>query len=97
MAEDSIRVYLSKEKKVRFKAACVLQDRDMSDVVNELIDQWLEQNETPPQQQKNRWVGSQRVLVVLPEESKAECGLSLFLSLAMYTPLLATICLSTFC
>jgi hypothetical protein len=54
VAEDSIRVYLSKEKKVRFKAACVLQDRDMSDVVNELIDQWLEQNETPPQQQKNR-------------------------------------------
>ncbi len=47
VAEDSIRVYLSKEKKLRFKAACVLQDRDMSDVVNEMIDQWLEQNEIP--------------------------------------------------
>jgi len=52
VAEDSIRVYLSKEKKLRFKAACVLQDRDMSDVVNEMIDQWLEQNEIPSPQKK---------------------------------------------
>jgi hypothetical protein len=52
VAEDSIRVYLSKEKKLRFKAACVLQDRDMSDVVNEMIDQWLEQNEIPSQPKK---------------------------------------------
>jgi hypothetical protein len=54
VAEDSIRVYLSKEKKLRFKAACVLQDRDMSDVINEMIDQWLEQNETPPQPKKSK-------------------------------------------
>jgi hypothetical protein len=53
VAEDSIRVYLSKEKKLRFKAACVLQDRDMSDVINEMIDQWLEQNEIPPQPKKS--------------------------------------------
>ncbi len=52
MVEESIRVYLSKEKKLRFKAACTLQDRDMSDVVNELIDQWLAQNETPSSQPK---------------------------------------------
>ncbi|NEQ89194.1 MULTISPECIES: plasmid partition protein ParG [Moorena] len=44
MAEESIRVYLSKDKKKNFKAACVMQDRDMSDVVNELIDKWLDQN-----------------------------------------------------
>jgi hypothetical protein len=54
VAEDSIRVYLSKEKKLRFKAACVLQDRDMSDVINEMIDQWLEQNEIPPQPKKSK-------------------------------------------
>ena len=57
VAEDSIRVYLSKEKKLRFKAACVLQDRDMSDVINEMIDQWLEQNEIPPQPKKSTWEG----------------------------------------
>ncbi len=38
VAEESIRVYLAKEKNLRFKAACVVQDRDMSDVVNEMID-----------------------------------------------------------
>ncbi|NEO31704.1 MAG: hypothetical protein F6K36_14965 [Symploca sp. SIO3C6] len=54
VAEDSIRVYLSKEKKLRFKSTCVLKDRDMSEVVNELIDQWLEQNETLLQQQQDK-------------------------------------------
>lgn len=47
VTEPSIRVYLSQEKKLRFKTACVSQGRDMSDVVNELIDQWLEQDATP--------------------------------------------------
>lgn len=54
MAEDSIRVYLSKDKKLRFKSTCVLKDRDMSEVVNELIDQWLEQNETLLQRQQEQ-------------------------------------------
>lgn len=52
VAEESIRVYLNKEKKLRFKAACVVQDRDMSDVVNEMIDRWLEENGLPPKQEK---------------------------------------------
>ncbi|NEQ78715.1 MAG: hypothetical protein F6K23_40440 [Okeania sp. SIO2C9] len=52
VAEDSIRVYLSKDKKLRFKSTCVLKDRDMSEVINELIDQWLEQNDTLQQQEK---------------------------------------------
>jgi hypothetical protein len=48
VAEPSIRVYLSQEKKLKFKTVCVSQGRDMSDVVNELIDQWLEQTANPP-------------------------------------------------
>jgi hypothetical protein len=47
VAEPSIRVYLSQEKKLKFKTVCVSQGRDMSDVVNELIDQWLEENANP--------------------------------------------------
>ena len=54
VAEESIRVYLPKEKKLRFKAACVVQDRDMSDVVNEMIDKWLEENGMPAKQEKWR-------------------------------------------
>jgi len=52
VAEESIRVYLPKEKKLRFKAACVVQDRDMSEVVNEMIDKWLEENGMPAKQEK---------------------------------------------
>lgn len=55
MVEESIRVYLPKEKKLRFKAACVVQDRDMSDVVNEMIDKWLEENGMPAK--KEKWGG----------------------------------------
>jgi hypothetical protein len=29
----------------------------MSDVINEMIDQWLEQNEIPPQPKKSKWKG----------------------------------------
>ena len=47
VAEPSIRVYLSQEKKLKFKTACVSRGRDMSDVVNEMIDKWLEENEVP--------------------------------------------------
>lgn len=52
VTEESIRVYLAKDKKLRFKAACVVQDRDMSDVVNEMIDKWLEENGMPAKQEK---------------------------------------------
>jgi hypothetical protein len=30
----------------------VVQDRDMSDVVNEMIDKWLEEKGMPPKQEK---------------------------------------------
>ena len=40
VAEPSIRVYLSQEKKLKFKTVCVSQGRGMSDVVNELFVYW---------------------------------------------------------
>ena len=54
VAEPSIRIYLSPEKKLRFKTACVSQGRDMSDVTNELIDKWLEENESPSVTKKDK-------------------------------------------
>jgi hypothetical protein len=31
---------------------CALHDKDMSDVASGLIEEWVKQNETPPQQEK---------------------------------------------
>lgn len=47
MAELS--TYVEKELKLRFKIACTAQERSMSDVVTELIEEWLEKNEHPNQ------------------------------------------------
>ncbi|WP_348230285.1 plasmid partition protein ParG [Trichocoleus desertorum] len=38
--------------RARFKATCALQGRDMSDVLGELIEQWLQKNENPPAQKR---------------------------------------------
>lgn len=55
VAEPSIRVYLNPEKKLRFKTACASQGRDMSDVCNELIDKWLEENEASIKPQRRNY------------------------------------------
>lgn len=57
VADPTIRVYLSPEKKLQFKMACVSQGRDMSEVVNELIDRWLEEIEPPPKSEKGKKSG----------------------------------------
>jgi hypothetical protein len=36
-----LSVYVDKELKLRFKVACTQQDKSMGDVVNELIEDWL--------------------------------------------------------
>lgn len=41
MAELS--TYIDKELKLRFKLACTAAERSMSDVVTELVEEWLEQ------------------------------------------------------
>lgn len=42
-----LSAYVEKDLKLRFKLACTAQERSMSDVVTELIEEWLEKNELP--------------------------------------------------
>lgn len=37
-----LSVYIDKELKTDFKLACVAQDRSMSQVIGELVKQWVE-------------------------------------------------------
>jgi hypothetical protein len=46
VAQDSLKIYIDKALKLRFKSLCALQDRDMSQVAVELIEQWIRQQET---------------------------------------------------
>jgi hypothetical protein len=49
--QDSLKIYIDKALKLKFKALCALQDKDMSQIAAGLIDEWVKQNETSPQQQ----------------------------------------------
>ena len=42
-----IRGRVPESVRARFKAVCALEGRDMSDVLNELIEKWLAENEKP--------------------------------------------------
>jgi hypothetical protein len=46
---DSLKIYIDKALKLKFKALCALQDKDMSAIASGLIDEWVKQNETPSQ------------------------------------------------
>jgi vacuolar-type H+-ATPase subunit C/Vma6 len=46
---DSLKIYLDKTIKLRFKALCALQDKDMSEIAAALIEDWVKQNERPLQ------------------------------------------------
>ena len=48
---DSLKIYIDKALKLKFKALCALQDKDMSQIASGLIDEWVQQNETSPSQQ----------------------------------------------
>ena len=52
MTQDSLKIYIEKALKLKFKALCAMQDRDMSEVASGLIEGWVKQNEAPPQQDK---------------------------------------------
>lgn len=39
-----ISIYMDKDLKLKFKLACTVQERSMSDVVVELIETWVENN-----------------------------------------------------
>jgi len=51
--QDSLKIYIDKALKLKFKALCALQDKDMSQIAAGLIDEWVKQNETPSSQQQN--------------------------------------------
>ena len=40
--------YVDKDLKLRFKLACTAKQRTMSEVITELIEEWLEENEAQP-------------------------------------------------
>jgi ParG len=42
--QEAVRVYMSPEKKRAFKAACAAKGLEMSEVANNLIDEWLTEN-----------------------------------------------------
>ncbi len=46
-ATDTIKFNIPLERKKRFRLACMLEDRNMSEVLNELIEAWLRENEPP--------------------------------------------------
>lgn len=43
--QDSLKIYIDKSLKLKFKSLCALQDKDMSAVASGLIDEWVKQNE----------------------------------------------------
>lgn len=42
-----VRARVPQKVRARFKAACALQGKGINDVLNELIERWLEENEKP--------------------------------------------------
>ncbi|MGQ4645796.1 hypothetical protein [Lyngbya aestuarii] len=46
MTQDSLKIYIDKSLKLKFKALCALQDKDMSEIAAGLIEDWVKQNET---------------------------------------------------
>lgn len=47
VADPSIRVYVPLEKKLKFKTICSSKGLVMTDVINELLDQWIAENDAP--------------------------------------------------
>jgi predicted DNA-binding protein len=49
-----VRGRVPESLRARFKATCALEGRDMSDVLKELIENWLEENEKPLPAKKSK-------------------------------------------
>jgi hypothetical protein len=47
-AIKEMHISITDDLKKRFHATCIMQGKKMSQVVIELIEQWLESNERPP-------------------------------------------------
>lgn len=44
---SELSTYIDKDLKLKFKLACTARERSMSDVVTDLVERWLEENDTP--------------------------------------------------
>ena len=49
-----VRGRVPESVRARFKATCALEGRDMSEVLRELIEQWLEEHENPSPTKKGK-------------------------------------------
>lgn len=52
--EDTVKLIIGKELKIRFKSLCVQAETDMSSVAKDLIAQWCEEQEKKLDQQKKK-------------------------------------------
>lgn len=52
--EDTVKLVIGKELKIRFKSLCVQAETDMSSVARDLIDAWCEEQEKKLEQQKKK-------------------------------------------
>ncbi|WP_190756306.1 plasmid partition protein ParG [Nostoc sp. FACHB-145] len=52
--EDTVKLIISKELKIRFKSLCVQSETDMSSVAKELIATWCDEQERKLTEQKNK-------------------------------------------
>lgn len=43
-----LSVYVSEDKRARFKAACAIKKVSMNQVISDFLDEWLEEHENPP-------------------------------------------------
>ncbi|NMG11495.1 plasmid partition protein ParG [Brasilonema sp. UFV-L1] len=50
--EDTVKLVIGKELKIRFKSLCVQSETDMSSVAKELIAAWCEEQEKKLSQEK---------------------------------------------
>ncbi|BAZ03286.1 hypothetical protein NIES37_72990 (plasmid) [Tolypothrix tenuis PCC 7101] len=46
--------YIDKDLKLRFKLACTAKQKTMSEVITDLIEEWLEENENPSPAKKEK-------------------------------------------
>jgi hypothetical protein len=46
--------YIDKDLKLRFKLACTAKQKTMSEVITDLIEEWLEENENPSPAKKQK-------------------------------------------
>ena len=53
-SEDTVKLIIGKELKIRFKSLCVQAETDMSAVAKELIALWCEQQEKKAEERKNK-------------------------------------------